>query len=400
MSSDAPLPTEVGRYHVDRLLGHGAMGRVFLARDGVLDRDVAIKVLRQDLGLAPGQHGTLLDRMRQEARASARLLHPNIVALFDMGEDPELGLYLVFEYVEGPTLRDAIDGGRLGPSRAAKIARELGHALTTAHSAGILHRDIKPENVILAKQGAKIADFGIARIPGSTLTRDGGVLGTPAYSAPEAIESGTFSPASDQFSLAATLYEALSATRAFPGDDAISVSNRIMESEPDPVAEKCGLDPHVDRVLARALDKNPSRRFSSAEDFGQALAEALGLSATRAALPTLPDTEHTRAADEESERRQLVAAGIGAVVGGLVVAALFLLWPSTAGEPTATPASPTSTSARVTAAPALEPTEAAPAAGHETRSKSRRGGGVRDAAEADEQAPASPEPREPSSLED
>jgi len=397
MSSDAPLPTEVGRYHVVRLLGHGAMGRVFLARDGVLDRDVAIKVLRQDLGLGPGQHETLLDRMRQEARASARLLHPNIVALFDMGEDPELGLYLVFEYVEGPTLRDAIDKGPLGPSRTAKISRELGHALATAHSAGILHRDIKPENVILAKQGAKIADFGIARIPGSTLTRDGGVLGTPAYSAPEAIESGSFSQASDQFSLAATLYEALSATRAFPGDDAVSVSNRIMESEPEPIAEKGGLDPHVDRVLARGLDKTPSRRFPSAEDFGQALAEALGLSAARAALPTIPDAEHVRATEEEAERRQLVAAGIGAVVGALVVAALFLLWPSKPAEPTATPLAATSTSARTTAAPAAEP---APAGGRRPRSKSRHGSGPKDAAVADAGPAPSAERRESSALED
>jgi len=333
MDVDAPLPTEVGRYRVRRSLGHGAMGRVLLARDPVLDRDVAVKLLRQDLSLAPGQFTTLLDRMRQEARASARVFHPNIVALFDMGEDPELGLYLVFEYVEGPTLRAQIEQGPLGPTRAAKISREVGGALAVAHAAGVLHRDIKPENVIIAASGAKIADFGIARIPGSTLTRDGGVLGTPAYSSPEAIDTGTFSPASDQFSFAAMMYEVLSGKRAFPGDDAVTVATRITSSEPEPIAEAAGLDPHVDRVLARALSKNPSQRYDSCEDLGRALAESLAITAARAALPTLPDEQRQVAAERDVERRELLAAAVGAAVGAAVVAALFLLWPAAPAAP-------------------------------------------------------------------
>jgi serine/threonine protein kinase len=318
------LPTQIGRYRIERLLGRGAMGRVLLAHDPVLDRSVAIKLLRDDLNIPPEQHDALLHRMRQEARASARVSHPNIVALHDMGEDPELGLCLVFEYAEGLTLKERLVRGPLGPEAAAKLAREVGDALTTAHSAGVLHRDIKPENIILTPTGAKVADFGIARVPDSTLTRDGGLLGTPAYSAPECIETGRFSPLSDQFSLAATLYEAVSGQRAFPGEDAIAVATRITSDEPPSIAELAGLDPHVDDVLARGLSKNPNARFENARAFGAALAEALWQSPRRH-MPTLPDERHRthEPSPQESRTARLVIGG--AAVGALLGIAGFQL---------------------------------------------------------------------------
>ncbi len=315
----ADLPEAIGRYRIVRLLGQGAMGRVLMAHDPVLDRAVAVKLLRDDLKLVPEQRQGLLDRMRQEARASARVSHPNIVALHDMGDDPLLGLFLVFEYVEGATLKERLGRGALGPETAAKIARELGDALSTAHEAGVLHRDIKPENVILAKTGAKIADFGIARVPDSTLTRDGGLLGTPAYSAPEAINGGRFSPASDQFSLAATLYEAISGRRAFPGDDAIAVATKISTEEPPRIADVCGLSRHVDTVLARALSKHPGSRFDSCNEFGRALAEAL-LVAPRTQMVTLPDQHHKleeRLAHGGEGKSMKLALG-GALFGAIV----------------------------------------------------------------------------------
>src|SRR3954471_17032557 len=323
-SSDKALPTQIGRYRIERLLGRGAMGRVLLAHDPVLDRSVAIKLLRDDLNIPPEQHDALLHRMRQEARASARVSHPNIVALHDMGEDPELGLCLVFEYAEGMTLKERLLRGSLGPEAAAKLAREVGDALTTAHSAGVLHRDIKPENIILTPTGAKVADFGIARVPDSTLTRDGGLLGTPAYSAPECIETGRFSPLSDQFSLAATLYEAVSGQRAFPGEDAIAVASRITTDEPSPIAELAGLDPHVDRVLARGLAKNPSERYEDARAFGLALAEALWQSPRRQ-LVTLPDQRHHSQAPSAHESRTTRLVVGGAAVGALLGIAGFQL---------------------------------------------------------------------------
>src|SRR6478609_888977 len=310
----------IGRYQPVRLLGRGAMGRVLLAHDPVVDRRVAIKLLRDDLVIAPEQKDALIDRMRQEARASARVSHPNIVALYDMGEHPELGLYLVFEYAEGSTLEQRISRGPLGGEAGAKLARELGDALTTAHAAGVLHRDIKPQNIILTPTGAKIADFGIARVPDSTLTRDGGLLGTPAYSAPECITKGTFSPLSYQFSLAATLYEALSQRRAFPGEDAVSVATRITTDIPPNIAQLRGLDAHVDAILSRGLAKTPADRFPSARELGETLAEALGL-ATRKMLPTLPDAHHRRAPESGGFRTFVGGVALGALLG---VAALQL----------------------------------------------------------------------------
>jgi serine/threonine-protein kinase len=251
------------------------MGRVFLARDPVLERNVALKMLRDDLGLTKEHQKQLFERMRQEARASARISHPNIVALFDMGEDPLYGLYLVFEYVKGATLKEYVGNHALDPNALSRLAQELGSALTTAHEAGVFHRDIKPENVIMSVTGSKIADFGIARLPESTLTRDGRLLGTPAYSAPESISYGTFSPASDQFSLAATLYEAISGKRAFPGDEAVAVATLITTSSPTTFAESLGLDRAVDEVLLRGMSKDPKSRYPSCEQFGNALADAL-----------------------------------------------------------------------------------------------------------------------------
>ncbi len=141
--------------------------------------------------------------------------------------------------------------------------------------------------------GAKVADFGIARVPDSTLTRDGGLLGTPAYSAPECIASGKFSPLSDQFSLAATLYEAVSGQRAFPGEDAIAVATRITTDDPPGVAAYAGLDPHVDDVLSRGLSKIPGARFEDARAFGRALAKRSGKARACNCRPSQMDATET-----------------------------------------------------------------------------------------------------------
>jgi serine/threonine protein kinase len=282
------LPATVGRYEVRGLVGEGSMGRVLLAHDPVLDRDVAVKHLRSDLKIPRDVRAGLLTRMRHEARAAARVAHPNLVVLHDMGEDDAVGLYLVFEYVEGLTLKQRIAEGRLPPAEVARLARELGSGLSVAHDAGILHRDVKPENVILARYGGKIADFGIARIPDSTLTHQGGLMGTPAYSAPETFRAGKFSPASDQFSLATTLYEALSGERAFPGDDAVSVAARIAHESADAFAATIGLPAAVDVVFARALARKPEERFASCTALGDALAEAIAVETAVARGPSAP----------------------------------------------------------------------------------------------------------------
>ncbi|HEX9621056.1 MAG TPA: serine/threonine-protein kinase [Polyangiaceae bacterium] len=319
----SPLPESVGRYRVVRLLGQGAMGRVLLAHDPILDRDVAVKLLRDDLRLPDDQRRALVDRMRQEARAAARVSHPHIVAMHDMGEHDEIGLYLVFEYAEGVTLKDRLREGTLDPGAAAKLAREIGDALTALHRSSVLHRDVKPENIILTPIGCKLADFGIARVPDSTLTRDGGLLGTPAYSAPESIAVGRFSPASDQFSMATTLYEAVCGRRAFPGDDAMAVASRIATEQPMAFASQLGLDPRVDEVFERAFSKEPADRFESAAEFGEVLEQALSAPA-RNALPTIPDHHHAQALERESRESHTLRTALGgAAVGALLSIAGF-----------------------------------------------------------------------------
>ncbi|UQA63872.1 protein kinase [Polyangium aurulentum] len=301
------------------------MGRVLVAHDPVLGRDVAVKLLRDDLLVPRDVREGLLARMRHEARAAARVAHPNLVTLHDMGEDDKLGLYLVFEYVEGPTLKQRLTSGPLPPAEAARLARELGTALTFAHKEGILHRDIKPENIILSRTGGKIADFGIAKIPDSTLTHAGGLMGTPAYSAPETFGGKNFSPESDQFSLAASLYEAVSGERAFPGDDAVEVAARIANDPPSRFAARRGLPPAVDDVLVRAMAKSPADRFASCEAFGEALADALTpfLEAPpRSAAPSSPSNTTALASLPPPDRKRgqiLLGAAVVAVTATLLV---------------------------------------------------------------------------------
>jgi serine/threonine-protein kinase len=321
MAGDAPktaklpkTPVTIGRYQVERLLGQGGMGVVWLARDTVLGRRVAVKTLRDDLALPPRVREELIERMRHEARAAAAVSHPNIVTLHDMGEDDAVGLYLVFEYVPGPngdgpeSLRDRLKRGPLALTDVATLARELGDALSFAHEQGVIHRDVKPENVLFSRTGSKIADFGIARIPDSTITRANTVLGTPAYTSPEALSKGDFGPPSDQFSLAATLYEAACGRRAFAGDDAIATAGKV-SSEPPPPLEGSLAGPsvlrNIEAALGRGLAKEPSARFTSCADLGNAVTAAIG----RVPLATADSTDRiavdTAAGRIEIERTPL-----------------------------------------------------------------------------------------------
>ncbi len=274
----AELPRQIGRYRIEGLLGSGSMGNVYLAHDADLDRPVAVKTLR-DLVLDAEMRDVFLGRFQNEARAAARLHHPNIVQIFDVGDDPEVGPYLVFEYVQGHTLKQELKkGGPLTKERLLEVAQQVGDALATAHLAGVIHRDLKPENLLITDNGqVKLADFGIARVPNADLTKEGQFLGTPCYSAPETLRSGEYSEQSDLFSFGAVIYEAASGERAFPGTEAMAVAHKVMNSDPVPPSEAnrgARIPTAVDTAILRALEKSPARRYASARTFVSALREA------------------------------------------------------------------------------------------------------------------------------
>ncbi|MBX7191435.1 MAG: protein kinase [Sandaracinaceae bacterium] len=268
------LPETIGRYRIERLLGQGAMGSVYLGVDPSLDRKVAIKTVK-DLDLEEGAKKRFLERFRNEARAAARLSHPSIVQVFDVGDDAEVGPYLVLEYIHGPSLKQVLrDKGPLPAAELVSIAYQLGEAIDVAHAAGIIHRDVKPDNVLVGEDGrAKLADFGVARVPDAALTKEGQFLGTPCYAAPETLSEGKYGPHSDLFSFAAVLYELATGARAFPGDDAIAVAHAVIHDDPMPPTEAAHaeLPEPLDEVLLRGLSKNERERFVSGRELASAL---------------------------------------------------------------------------------------------------------------------------------
>ena len=290
------IPTRIGRYTIERLLGQGAMGCVYLGRDQQLERAVAIKTVK-DLDLEEEKKQRFLDRFKNEARAAARVSHPAIVQVFDVGEDPDVGPFLVLEYVRGSSLKQIVrERGPLPSHELVGIARELAAGIDLAHAAGIIHRDIKPDNVLVAEDQtggarAKLADFGVARVPNAALTKEGQFLGTPCYAAPETLASGSYGPRTDLFSFAAMLYELASGTRAFPGDEAIAVAHSVIHDEPvapSTVARGSAIPTAVDKVILGGLSKDPEGRPASATAFAEELALAYGEGDTHSGTSTRP----------------------------------------------------------------------------------------------------------------
>lgn len=321
---DEGIPKQIGRYSIDRLLGSGAMGFVFLGRDPELDRPVAVKTVR-DLKMDPGAMETFLERFRNEARAAARLHHPNIVQVYDVGEEAEIGPYLVFEYVAGSTLKQMLKAkGPLEPAQVVRLAEEIGDALGLAHEHEIIHRDIKPDNLLVTPDGqTKLADFGVARMPNASLTREGQFLGTPCYAAPETLSKGSYGPHSDLFSFAAVLYEAASGERAFPGQDAVGVAHKVIHDEPPPVRE-VARDPSripkaVEGLIMLGLSKDPNERMATAREFSDAIREAYEIAGlVEPADVTRPPSRRVPVGVEPKEPR----SGVAFAVVLLVVAAI------------------------------------------------------------------------------
>lgn len=325
------LPRSIGRYTIDRLIGSGAMGNVFLGRDPELDRAVAIKTVR-DQGLGRDALEMFLTRFKNEARAAARLSHPSIVSVYDVGEDPEVGPYLVFEYVAGSTLKEVLASrGALDVADVVLLADNVARAIDTAHAAGVIHRDIKPDNLLVTSEGqTKLADFGVARVPNAALTREGQFLGTPCYAAPETLSGGVYGPSSDIFSFAAVLYEAVSGIRAFPGDDALSVAQKVIHDSPrspGQVARGITIPAEVDAVIMRGLSKDPATRTKTASELAKALRSAYVASGL---LDKASATQSQGGAFVVSKRAE-PSGGTGfvflwVILGGLAIGAGLILW--------------------------------------------------------------------------
>ena len=281
------------KFVLEREIGSGGMSRVFLGRDEVLDRPVAIKVLRPDLG-----ETDIGARFRREGRTAARLSHPNIVQVYDAGEgelDGRETSYIVMEYVPGGDLKELID--RLGTLSGRDLTELSGVAagLAHAHERGVIHRDIKPHNVLLEENGRpKLADFGIARaLDATTATRTGSYLGTALYSSPEQLQGQTVTPKSDVYSLGVSLYHAATGRPPFVGSP-IEVANQHVSKEPDPPRELNGaISGSLQTLILDCLKKDPEARPTVDEVRLGLLEASQGVHAT-AAYPQPPVTEPTR----------------------------------------------------------------------------------------------------------
>jgi serine/threonine protein kinase len=314
------------RYELGRTLGAGGMARVVEAYDRLLDRKVAIKLLRDDVSIDP----SVRERFLREARTAARFNHPNAVVVFDTGQDGRQP-WIVMELVEGEDLAQRIGReGALDETTAVHIADGVLAALDAAHRSGMVHRDVKPGNIMLLPDGGvKLADFGIAKsVQDATagLTSTGQVIGTAKYLSPEQVEGQPATPASDIYAVGAVLYEMLSGEAPFTGDTAIAIAlAHTREPVPDLRAAAPTVSPGVASAVHRALEKTPSQRFTDAAEMRSALAgeQVWGAPATTAVLPGRGRTTQVLAPPTRPRRSAwpLALLVIAALLGA---AALFL----------------------------------------------------------------------------
>jgi serine/threonine protein kinase/Tol biopolymer transport system component len=289
-SASMPLTTgaKIGPYEIRSPIGAGGMGEVYRAVDSRLGRDVALKVLPKTFACDSER----LHRFEQEARAVAALNHPNILAVFDVGEQ-DGAPYLVSELLEGESLRAVVDRGALPQRKTIEYGVQIAQGMAGAHEKGIVHRDLKPENIFITKDGhIKILDFGLAKLmqasaeeaDGATLalgTMPGAVLGTPGYMAPEQVRGQKADARTDIFAFGAVLYEMMSGQRAFVRDTPAETMTAVLKEDPAEISNQIHpVSPALDRIVRRCLEKNPEQRFQSARDLSFALGALSGTDAS------------------------------------------------------------------------------------------------------------------------
>jgi len=311
----------LGNYEIIDKLGEGGMGEVWRARDTRLGRSVALKVLPPELANDPNRR----QRFEAEARAVGQLNHPNIVAVYDVGQQDGLG-YMVSELVDGESLRALINRGPLPLRKLVDFGAQIADGLAAAYSSGIVHRDLKPENIMVTREGrAKILDFGLAKqtvkptsdeTTATALSEPGVVMGTVGYMSPEQVRSQPVDPRSDIFSFGCILYELATGKRAFQGNSAVDVMSAILNSEPaELLAGNAVVAPALDTIIRRCLEKRPEQRFQSASDLAFAIRSIASLSGSQPGQPGIGVSRRT------SWLRAVMAAA-GAIV--LVAAGYFL----------------------------------------------------------------------------
>lgn len=317
---DALIGRSLGRYDITEQIGEGGMGIVYRAHDTRLDRDVAIKVLNE----TAVTNTTRIERFKREARAVARLSHPNIMEIHDFGAEGDV-IFAVMELLEGIDLRQHMENGRIGVRDSINIARQVAEGLEAAHSEGVVHRDIKPENLFLNSDGRlKILDFGLAHLRGPletdapksqttlSLTDAGTVLGTPRYMSPEQARGQEIDCSSDIFSLGCVAYEMVTGKHPFLRKTKADTMAAILHQDPEPIsAVRPSVSAALNEIVLRCLEKRPRDRFHSAHDLGcalQAIGDSRSWSGRAIKRRALVTTRH------------LVAASVGAVV---MIAAIF-----------------------------------------------------------------------------
>ncbi|WP_005035284.1 serine/threonine-protein kinase [Holophaga foetida] len=320
-------PLTIGRYHVQREIGSGAMGKVYLAEDPLLKRPVAIKVVH---GGAAAQ-AAALKRFQREAEISAQVNHPNIITVHDVGEESNLGPFLAMEYIEGPSLEEILAKGALAPEHALPLLIQALHALEAAHQVGIIHRDFKPANLLVDQAGRlKLMDFGIARQEDHGLTGSG-LLCTPSYADPELLKGSAPSPITDQWAFAATAFQCITGQMPFQGASLSELLYLIAHGEPD---LPTSMPPSLRETFRKAFEKEPARRHPDLRTFLRELVGHLDLSeeATQpllsyleAPLPTGPISSlATQPLAHGAQRRTHGAMFAGGAVALVVAAGLYL----------------------------------------------------------------------------
>lgn len=313
-----------GRYEIISELGGGGMARVYRGQDRLLHRNVTIKILREQYA----SDKDFLIRFENEAQAVARLSHPNVVSIYDVGQENDLH-YLIMEYVEGSTLKALIaDKAPLPPLQAIDIARQICSALEHAHENEVIHRDIKPHNILITKNGqAKVTDFGIAQaVNEATMSYSGTMVGSVHYLSPEQARGGVTGAAADIYSFGIVLYEMLTGQLPFQGDTPVAVAIKHLQEMPRPLQEiNPEVPPALERIVMRTLEKDPSRRYQTAADLHAEL-ETVKRALTEESFPTreLPVIDKSLANSARTQRRPRVRAWVVLVMLFLGLAAAGL----------------------------------------------------------------------------